>query len=785
MTNIEKIIANQELDAKQLAFYYKYRTNPDFQAILAPFFYYELPHVLDRYILMEREVVDLGQTFKLVLRQQKQIQKEADAILTAFETDNHWSASLQVGTEKALTTPTDIATIYGLCQKLTRRELDAKSVLVYFFRYLLESKTLIQQHNLGGKRTLEQIFQDTPPDWYAEPWYYIYVQYFGTDEAGNGGFSQLQQMLDYLEAIGIKNIYILPHYESPNGDAGYDISDYQPAKAYGGMPAFKAFMKEALARGFRIATDLVFNHCSVEHEWFQRALKGESQYFNYFLKCPSSWAELDIDSILKDEAGDLYLYLPERDEEGREVTSKRILIFPDVDDTVWLTQKVDVLEKSVLFYREFYPFQVDMDIQEPEVVKELFAFLAEELSIGVLGKRTDAIAHWVKKPGTEAKNLPATYALQQLIKQFLKHVNSKTIILPEVVTTSKMLKGYAGEATYINGKLTTTGGDALLDFQLQGMLREMMYFQKTTPFWTQVFDLGASKNKTAVSLIPIEHHDETYMGFIQELEPMRAYLASNYTYFDDQNRYQRSQRGIIYKNGMSAGACYADALNRDARRIANAFFCLYMFPGVPVIYYGSEIGASNRWEQMKKRQVEQFETMLRLLGPSLVGPGKAITFEKCEDPRELQRGPLTKTAYYKALEDSYPAVELIKALNELRSQHSALRSDRIEPVDTYHESILGIIRYPQGAERSGNRPFLAFSNLSERPLLAKIPFTQIQSKLSTHQVVLKEKLYLFGKHPRAAEVTTWERRFNPGMPEFLEIALAPYSALLFEVRAIR
>lgn len=780
MERIHQLIAEEELDAEQISLYHRYADQPDFQQILGAYFYYELPQVLDYFRLQEARLGDLKPLFSQQIEAWSRDREEANALRAAFQEGGDASHPYQ-----SLSTPDDLKRIDTLCRELARRPRDADAILLAFFRFLAQARQQIQQPTLPDGRSLAEAMQEVPADWYQAPWYYLYVSYFGTDQEGQGDFDQLREMLNYLDALGIKNLYILPHYETPNGDAGYDISAYEPAERYGGQAAFQRFMEEAISRGFRVATDLVFNHCSVEHAWFQQALAGDPQYFNYFLKCPAHWDQLSIPDILRDEAGDLYLYLPEKDETGKPVISKRILIFPDVDQTLWLKQKVEGLGKEVLFYREFYPFQVDMDIQEPKVVEGLFRFLADELSIGILGKRTDAIAHWVKQPGTDAKNLPQTYALQKLIKQFLKHINPRSIILPEVVTTSKLLKGYAGESTYINGTLTTSGGDALLDFQLQGMLREMLYFQKTTPFWTQVYQLGTTATNTSVSLVPIEHHDETYMGFIQELEAMRHYLSGTYTYLDENQEYQEARRGIIYKNGMSAGARYADALNRDVRRIANAFFCLYLMPGTPVVYYGTEIGATNQWDQMERRQAEQYQTLLQLLGSDRVGPQGAIQYEDCQDPRELQRGPLPADTYYEALKNNYPAIELISQLNFLRKRHTALRSHQLVPIDTFDERLLGMLRFPEGPEGEGNYPLLAISNLCEQALQARLPFHQIQNQLACTRLRFVEKLRLEGSHPQAAEVKLGHHHFDPGQPEYLEIALPAYSALLFELIPVR
>ncbi len=775
-------------DQQQQQFYERYQSDSSFQAILSLKSYYELPHSIDYFRLVEIELSEkksgpieknMADFFKNLIDEKIRIQQEAQFIKTCFDHQNKWSKLLFPESEESYTTHENIKTIERLCVELAKNKDDADAIFVSFFQHLVEGRKALK-HNKVNDHTVEQALEQLPDQWYADPWYYIYVQYFGTDENGLGNFDTLLRMLDYLDKLGIKNIYILPHYQSPNGDAGYDISEYKPASELGGEVQFKKFIKEATRRGFRVATDLVFNHTSADHQWFKKALQGNSKYFEYYLKCPREWGALNIEEIRKDESGDIFLYLPEKDAKGNSVTSKRILIFPDVDGTVWLKKAVKGLDKEVLFYREFYPFQVDLDVQNPKVVNELFGFLAEEISLGILGKKTDAITHWIKKPGTKAKNLPEAHALQKLIKQFLKHLSSKTIVMPQVVTSSRNLKSYAGKATTINGQTTTTGGDALLDFQLQGMLREMMYFQKTTPFWSQVHDRGEEGVNTAVPLIPIEHHDETFIGFVQEQDAMRDYINSDYVYLDENGIEVRAKRGLIYKNGMSGGARYADCLNRDVRRIATAFFCLYMMPASPVIYYGTEIGAINQWQQMEIRQQQQYKTLHKLLGASIVGPDKSITFEKCKDPRELQRGPIPADAFNKALEEDYPAVKVIQVLNNLRKNKSALRSFNFTDVDTWHESIFGMICFPHWRGES-DKPILVLANLSEQAKTAKIPFTQLQRKTLHSKIKLKQIFRMEGDSPHQANISTEEMNTAPDYAEFLFFDLKPYSAVLFEV----
>ena len=771
---------NNDLDAQQRAFCDRYADDTSFQTYLSTKLYFDIPATINYLLLVEKEVSpkNMPAFFIQLQNQQAQANKEAEAIRSCPEKANYWTSILCPPEGNGLTNPKDLKIIDQLCRQLSKNQHDANAMLVAFFMRLLEAKQALSANQLNSNKSVEDALNELPDNWYAEPWYYTYVQYFGTDEKGKGNFKTLAKMLDYLEGIGIYNIYILPHYESPNGDAGYDISDYRPAKAYGGLKQFKAFIKAATLRGFRVATDLVFNHTSAQHKWFLNALDGNSQYYDYYLKCPAEWDQLALEQVLKDEGGDFFLYLPEKDKNGQLVTSKRILIFPDVDKTLWLKKQVKGLDEPALFYREFYPFQVDLDLQNPKVIDELFRFLGEEISLGVLGKRTDAIAHWIKKPGTNAKDLPETYALQMLIKQFLKHISPKTIILPEVVTDSLNLKGYAGEPTTINGQKTTTGGDALLDFQLQGMLREMLYFQKTTPFWTQVHERGEEGTNTSVPLVPIEHHDETYMGFFQEIEAMRGYIKGSYTYQHPNEGTVLSRRGLVYKNGMSGGARYAECLNQDVRRMAMAFFCLYLMPATPVLYYGTEIMATNQWDHMKKRQKAQFADLQKLLGDSIVGPGKAIDFEKCEDPRELQRGPIMAQTFFDALSNNHPVLKVIRAMNGLRHSYPALRSFELSHLDTYDAAILGMVRF---AEKSNEKPVIALVNLSERPLEAQIPVWQLWEKLPQVNPTFTEILHLNGDGPNHAELNEETSKIQLNWGEFVKVPMPAYSFRLWTI----
>ncbi|MDX2083876.1 MAG: alpha-amylase family glycosyl hydrolase [Candidatus Melainabacteria bacterium] len=748
-----------------------------------------MPQMIQEMAAAQRQMNQAAQDIRCVFNYQ------ADKNLTPEQA--RWMEQLKPQGKPPRCTAEDVEAIDRLCHRFAKSPDDANTIFVHFFEHLAEARNTLETRSVDGVQTVASLQQQLPEDWYTEPWYYAYVQYFGTDANGQGTFKTLEQQLDYLDDIQIKNIYILPHYDSPEGDAGYDIRQYRPADklssdGHSGQQEWEHFLNKANARGFRVATDLVFNHTSVEHPWFQKALQGEAKYFDYYLKCPPEWENVDLQQAVKDVQGDLILHLPEKDASGDSVESKRVLIFPDISRSVWGSFHIPPLEKKVLFYREFYPFQIDLDLQNPQVVDELFDLIGQEVSQGVLGKRADAIAHWIKAPGTSGKGLPESHALLELMKYYMKLVSDKSIILPEVVTESLDLKTYAGQTATINGRETTSKGDALFDFQLQGMLREMLYFQKTTPFWTKVYGRGEEGVNTAAPLLPMEHHDETYMGFLDERRAMAHYLEGGYrseagpTAEVAKNAAPMvEKRGVVYKNGMSAGARYANALNENPQRIANAFFVQYMMPATPVIYYGTEIGATNRWDQMAERQQTQFqllETQFRNLGME-----NPVTLAMCEDPRELQRGAIPQTAFQQAVENHYPAIETIRRLNALRSERSALRSYYLTDLRTQDAGVLGMVKHPaSGARLADGRlepPVVVLSNLTEQPKRVPLDVTQLREKLALEptEAATLRPIYRTPANGRVPALPDSDVSL-PKLPVTapLMVILPPYSGLLLE-----
>lgn len=531
-----------------------------------------------------------------------------------------------------------------------------------------------------------------PPDWHKEPWYLLYVQNTGVlnhmDDA-ESNFDDLRKMLPYIrDQLGFSNICVLPHYESPMADGGRDITAYKTRKSLGGEKAFERFMKDALAMGLRVVTEAVFNHTSTKHIWFQRALKGEGRYLAYYIQRNGreKVAEWENDGEI------VCRYC---DPDG--TVTERSVSFPDVDRTHGLWVEID--GRMYQFYRSFFPFQVDLNLQNPDVLTEVFRILGHELKQGVLGKRMDAVALWAKRPGTSGQGLAESHALQALLKSFVRHVNARAIIMPEIVGHMASAAKYAGSVTTVNGEACPSEGDALFAFEMQAALLEMTFFQNIVSFWRAIFRTPPLPNGcTWINLL--EDHNESCTSFFGR--DTRVWLAE----------YIKTHNGVVYKNGLSAGGRIADCLNNDPQRIATALFLLYITPGTPLVYAGTEIGARSDRRHAERMMRQSHEVFRRL--------GVYADASSCYNARELQRGRLSKGMFDEGIEKRYEGVAILRRMNELWMKCRWLREGKAKPIDSGDVCVLcmGLIT-DDGSER-----VICMVNLVDRERWAAIPVKQ-------------------------------------------------------------
>ena len=240
----------------------------------------------------------------------------------------------------------------------------------------------------------KEVYLEDDPLWYKDAVIYeLHVKsFYDSNNDGIGDFKGLTEKLDYLKDLGITALWLLPFYPSPLKDDGYDIADYWGIHPHYGTPAdFKRFLREAHKRGIRVITELVVNHTSDQHEWFQRSRRA---------KPGSAWRDFYVWSDT-----------PDRYKDAR-------IIFKDFETSNWAW---DPVAKSYYWHR-FYFHQPDLNYDNPDVQKALLKVIDRWMEMGVDGMRLDAVPYLYEREGTNCENLPETY---EFLKKLRAHVDSK------------------------------------------------------------------------------------------------------------------------------------------------------------------------------------------------------------------------------------------------------------------------------------------------------------------------------------------------------------------------
>jgi maltose alpha-D-glucosyltransferase/alpha-amylase len=254
------------------------------------------------------------------------------------------------------------------------------------------------------------------PLWYKDAVFYeLNVRaFFDSNADGIGDLPGLTQKLDYLKDLGVDAIWLLPIYPSPLKDDGYDIADYFGIHPdYGSLEDFKTLIKSAHQLGLRVITDLVLNHTSDQHPWFQSARKGpDNPYHDYYV-----WSDND-----------------------QKYAQTRI-IFLDTEESNWTWD-----DRAQQFYwHRFYSHQPDLNFDNPKVREEIIKVANFWLALGVDGFRADAVPYLFEREGTNCENLPETHAYLQELRSFIDQQYPDRILLSEANQWPAEVREYFGD----------------------------------------------------------------------------------------------------------------------------------------------------------------------------------------------------------------------------------------------------------------------------------------------------------------------------------------------------
>jgi len=374
--------------------------------------------------------------------------------------------------------------------------------------------------------------------WYKDAIIYqVHVRSFCDSTAdGIGDFRGLTSKLGYIHDLGATAIWVQPFFPSPLRDNGYDIADYETINpTYGTLADFKAFLRAAHARGLRVIIELVLNHTSERHAWFQRARRAKpgSRHRDFYV-----WSDSPT------------LYGDAR------------IIFRDFETSNWTWDPV----AGAYYWHRFYSRQPDLNYDSPDVRRAVFQILDHWLAMGVDGLRLDAVPYLFEREGTNCENLPETHAFLQEIRAYVDQHYPGTMLLAEANQWPEDAVAYFG-----------AGDECQCAFHFPVMPRMFMAVQMEDRFpIINIMQQTPEIPETCQWMMFLRNHDELTLEMVTDEE--RDYMYSVYAH----NPQARINLGIRRR--------LAPLLGGHRKKIELLNSLLLSLPGTPVIYYGDEIG---------------------------------------------------------------------------------------------------------------------------------------------------------------------------------------------------
>ena len=367
--------------------------------------------------------------------------------------------------------------------------------------------------------------------------YQLHVKAFAdSNNDGVGDFAGLTEKLDYLEDLGVTTLWLLPFYPSPGRDDGYDISDYRTINPdFGTMADFRRFMQEAKRRKLRVITELVINHSSDQHPWFQRARRSKpgTDARNWYV-----WSDTD------------------------QAYAGTRIIFSDTEKSNWAWDPV----AGAYYWHRFFSHQPDLNYDNPRVLSAMIQIMRRWADLGVDGFRLDAIPYLCEREGTNNENLPETHQIIKKIRAALDSYVPGKVLLAEANQWPEDVSAYFGD-----------GDECHMAYHFPLMPRIYMAIAQEDRFpITDILRQTPDIPANCQWALFLRNHDELTLEMVTDVE--RDYLWSTYA-TDPRARINLGIRRRL-----------ASLMDNDRRKIELMNSLLMSFPGTPLIYYGDEIG---------------------------------------------------------------------------------------------------------------------------------------------------------------------------------------------------
>ncbi|MEV5740409.1 maltose alpha-D-glucosyltransferase [Microbispora rosea] len=501
--------------------------------------------------------------------------------------------------------------------------------------------------------------EEEPRDkyWYKRAVFYeVLIRGFADSNGdGTGDIRGLIEKLDYLQWLGIDCLWLLPLYESPLKDGGYDISDYMKILPdFGDLGDFIRLVDEAHKRGIRVIADLVMNHTSDQHPWFQASRHDpEGPYGDFYV-----WS--DTDEQYKDAR----------------------IIFIDTEASNWTFDPV----RGQYYWHRFFHHQPDLNFENPDVQDAMLEVIRFWLDLGIDGFRLDAIPYLFEQEDTNCENLPATHAYLKRVRAEVDRLYPDRVLLAEANQWPADVVEYFGDPV--------TGGDEChMAFHFPLMPRIFMAVRRESRY--PISEILAQTPKIPENCqwgIFLRNHDELTLEMVTDEE--RDYMYSEYA----KDPRMRANVGIRRR--------LATLLDNDRNQIELFTALLLSLPGSPVMYYGDEIGMGDNIWLGDRDGVRT---------PMQWTPDRNAGFSSC-DPGRLYLPVIMDPIYgYQAInveaqqKSASSLLHFTKRMIEIRKRHPVFGLGEFTELNSSNPSVLAFVR------ELGDDRVLCVNNLSRFP----------------------------------------------------------------------
>ena len=527
---------------------------------------------------------------------------------------------------------------------------------------------------------------DNDPLWYKDAIIYeLHVRsFFDSDNDGHGDFRGLAQKMDYLQDLGVTAIWLLPFFPSPLRDDGYDIAHYTSIHdRYGTLRDFRAVLREAQRRDIKVICELVINHTSDQHPWFQRARRSKkgSPHRDFYV-----WSD----------HADKY-------QDAR-------IIFQDFEQSNWTWDP----EAQAYYWHRFFSHQPDLNFENPRVRRAVIRVMDFWLEMGVSGLRLDAVPYLYEEEGTTCENLPATHDFLRDLRGHIERKFKGRMLLAEANQWPEDAAEYFGN----------NGDECHMNFHFPLMPRMFMSVQLEDRFpIVDILQQTPEIHESSQWALFLRNHDELTLEMVTDEE--RDYMYRAYA----QDMQARVNLGIRRR--------LAPLLGNNRRRIELLNALLFSLPGTPVLYYGDEIGMGDNFYLGDRNGVRT---------PMQWSADRNAGFSYC-NPQQLYLPIITDPEYrYEAINvetqqrNPHSLLWWMKRLIALRKDYKAFSRGTLELLDPENRKVLTFVRKWQ------DETILVVANLSRYVQYLELDLSEYQG-MSPVEIFGQQRFPKIGELP--------------------------------------